>query len=307
METLGDRRQNAQEESKIDAFRKNLPIYEHKDTILKTILENDFCIITGDTGSGKSTQLPQYILDSPEVLEKLKKFSEGKYDRFHMVVTQPRRVAAIAMANRVCYERGATLSQDIGYTIRFDDKSSEKTILRYVTDGVLVRECLSDHELSRYNVVILDEAHERSLYTDILFALVKKAVFARKGSLKLIITSATLDTLQFSTYFNNSPVVKMSGRCFPVQIKFGTSAGSRRVDEAVDAAIRMHLHEGPGDILVFLTGSEECEQARKQCYRKLEKLIAQGREVPSMLIYTCLLYTSPSPRDRQKSRMPSSA
>ena len=131
--------------------------------------------------------------------------------------------------------------------------------LRYVTDGILVRECLHDHLLKNYHIVILDEAHERSLYTDILFALVKQAVIARKGSLKLLVTSATLNTKQFSDYFNKCPILKMKGRCYPVHIKHGEVLSSKRIDEAVKAAIRIHLHEGPGDILVFLTGSEECE------------------------------------------------
>ena len=113
--------------------------------------------------------------------------------------------------------------------------------------------------MKNYHIVILDEAHERSLYTDILFALVKQAVIARKGSLKLLVTSATLNTKQFSDYFNKCPILKMKGRCYPVHIKHGEVLSSKRIDEAVKAAIRIHLHEGPGDILVFLTGSEECE------------------------------------------------
>lgn len=125
------------------------------------------------------------------------------------MVTQPRRIAAISMAKRICFERKESLGEEIGYTIRFDDHTSEHTVLRYVTDGVLVRQCLKDNDLKDYNIVVLDEAHERSLYTDVLFALVKQAVKRRNGSLKLIITSATLNTQQFSAFFDNCPLLEV--------------------------------------------------------------------------------------------------
>jgi len=139
--------------------------------------------------------------------------------------------------------------------------------------------------LNKYNIVILDEAHERSIYTDILFSLVKKAVIKRNGDLRLIVTSATLNTDQFARYFNNCPVLKVEGRCYPVEILHGNCSANKRVEEAVRAAIRMHLHEGPGDILVFLPGSEDCEMACKLCISKLQELISREKEVPSMVIY----------------------
>ena len=168
-------------------------------------------------------------------------------------------MAAVSMAGRVCKERKGTLGEEIGYTIRFDDKTKKKvTRLRYITDGIFVRQCINDPYLFNYHVVILDEAHERSLYTDILFALIKKAVEYRKGTLKLIITSATLNTKTFSNYYGGCPVVQMHGKLYPVDVKFNPIHHSARVEETVRATIRMHLHEGPGDILVFLTGAEEC-------------------------------------------------
>ncbi len=111
-----------------------------------------------------------------------------------MVVTQPRRVATIQMAKRVSEEQGTRVGDRVGYAIRFDEKSSAETEIKYVTDGILLRECLSDRKLGRYDVVILDEAHERSLFTDVLFTLVKEAVVARAGALRLVVTSATLNT-----------------------------------------------------------------------------------------------------------------
>jgi ATP-dependent RNA helicase DHX8/PRP22 len=125
-------------------------------------------------------------------------------------------MAAVSMANRVSAERGTLIGEEVGYTIRFDDKTSNKTRLRYITDGIFVRQCINDPYLFKYHVVILDEAHERSLYTDILFALIKKAVLYRKGTLKLIVTSATLNTRTFSNYYGKCPVIQMHGKLFPV-------------------------------------------------------------------------------------------
>lgn len=173
----------------------------------------------------------------------------------------------------------------MGYSIRFDDQTSEKTVLRYLTDGILVRECLQDKDLKKYDLIILDEAHERSLYTDVLFALVKHAVMRRGGHLKLVVTSATLNTDQFSKYFNNCPVLKMKGRTYPVEIKYGPCLANKRIEESVTAALRMHLHEGRGDILVFLTGSEECELGRRICFQKLQELKESGKVVADVLIY----------------------
>ena len=164
-------------------------------------------------------------------------------------------MAAVSMANRVCYERDCTLGEEIGYTIRFDDKTKSTTQLRYITDGIFVRQCINDPYLFNYHVVILDEAHERSLYTDILFALIKKAVAYRKGTLKLIITSATLNTKTFSNYYGGCPIIQMHGKLYPVEVKYYPIHQYARIEEAVKATIRMHLHEGSGDILVFLTGA----------------------------------------------------
>lgn len=184
-------------------------------------------------------------------------------------VTQPRRVATISMAKRICYERRRILGKEISYAIRFDDRCSEHTKLRYVTDGILVRECIEDPLILKYNVVILDEAHERSLYTDVLFSLIKQAVIKRKGNLKLICTSATLDVHLFSKFFNSCPVIEMKGRSYPVDLLYGGSLTHSRVEESVRSAIRIHMHEGRGDILVFLTGLDECETAVKLTYKKL--------------------------------------
>ena len=255
--------------------------------------------ITGETGSGKSTQLPQYIYDSEKIYNKILGTESRPADkRLKICITQPRRVATVSMAKRLCFERNIPFGEEVSYAIRFDDRTSDKTNLRYVTDGILVRELINDPLIKKYNVVILDEAHERSLHTDILFALIKQAVLKREGSLKLVITSATLDTGLFSKYFNNCPIIEMKGRSYKVDILYGNASSNFRVDDAVNAAVRMHLHEGYGDILVFLTGSDECEMAVKQTYIVLQKLIDDKKEVPNALIYA--LYGAQSSADQAR-------
>ena len=288
----------------IQQFREELPIFYYKKTITDMLLNNNIVLITGETGSGKSTQLPQYVYDSVEinkqVLEKNIENGNSPIDNnLNIVITQPRRVAAISMAKRIAFERGTAFINDyISYTIRFDDRCTDKTRLRYMTDGILVRECIDDPMLNKYHIVILDEAHERQISTDILFSLCKEAVRKRNGGLKLIVTSATMDTNQFSDYFDKCPVQNMEGKCYPVELLWGETSTNSRVHEAVKAAIRMHLHEDSGDVLAFLTGSEECEMAVRFCYQKLDELIERGKEVPSCLIYA--LYGSQSPEDQTK-------
>ena len=161
-----------------------------------------------------------------------------------MVVTQPRRVAAVQMAKRVAEERETKVGEKVGYSIRFEEEVSEETEIKYVTDGILLRECLSDSALGAYDVVILDEAHERSLFTDVLFTLAKQAVYKRRGGLRLIITSATLDTELFSCFLHKCPVIAVSGRCFPVVVSHvGDIPEALRVEQCVKASINIHLQE----------------------------------------------------------------
>ena len=189
-----------------------------------------------------------------------------------VVVTQPRRVAAIQMAKRVAEERRGKVGREVGYTIRFEDVTDNTTQIKYVTDGILVRECLLDANLSSYQVVILDEAHERSLNTDLLFALVKSAVIRRKGTLRLVVTSATLKTDQLSQYYFGCPLLSVSGRCYPVAIMHQDTPKDQRLESSVQVAIRIHLNEPAGDILSFMPGFEDCEQAVKKCFLKLQEL-----------------------------------
>jgi pre-mRNA-splicing factor ATP-dependent RNA helicase DHX15/PRP43 len=173
--------------------RKQLPVWEQKDEFLTLFEKNQILILVGETGSGKTTQIPQFCLE----------FLKGK----QMIgCTQPRRVAAMSVAKRVADEMDVTLGEQVGYIIRFEDVTSSKTILKYLTDGMLLREAMNDPLLERYGVIILDEAHERTLSTDILFGLIKEVIKQRKD-LKLIVMSATLDAGKFQSYFENAPLM----------------------------------------------------------------------------------------------------
>ncbi|KAG0088836.1 putative ATP-dependent RNA helicase dhr2 [Podila epicladia] len=241
--------------------REALPIYTARDVIIKEVKENACVVIVGETGSGKTTQIPQYLLEA------------GLAAHGTISVTQPRRVAAINLAKRVAEEVGTPIGQKVGYSIRFDDTSSKDSLIKYMTDGIMLRELLSDRLLLRYSVIILDEAHERTLRTDILFGMVKsiqkkRADMIQAGRrdiqpLKIVIMSATLDAEKFSEYFYNAKIMYISGRMFPVKILNTVEPQSDYVDSALVTAFQIHQDEAPGDILIFLTGQEEIESLEK--------------------------------------------
>lgn len=181
--------------------------------------------------------------------------------------------------------------------MRFDECFSSRTHLKFVTDGILLKEAVQDPLLRKYHVIIIDEAHERSIDTDILLAIVKKAVTIRKD-LRVVVTSATLDTSLFTNYFHEAPLLEIEGRKYDVEVLHGASKADQRVESSVNAVIRIHLHEGPGDILIFLTGSEEVEKACNLCLDKLGHLLDSGKEVPSMLILP--LYGAMSGEDQSR-------
>ncbi|CAD7701127.1 unnamed protein product [Ostreobium quekettii] len=228
----------------------SLPIRAHAKEILEAVRGSSVVVVIGDAGSGKTTQIPQ-------ILAKAGYGDDGK-----IVVTQPRRLAAISAARRVSEEMGVRLGAEVGYAVRFEEDTSSKTVIKYVTDGLLLRECLADTELSQYSVVMLDEAHERSLNTDILFGVLKSLVNSRKQALKLLITSATLDGKKFSEYFMNCPILNVPGVCFPVEIIHTMEDHvSNYMQAAMDVVLDLHVNQPPGDILVFLTGQAEIQKA----------------------------------------------
>uniref|UniRef100_A0A803TC91 RNA helicase n=1 Tax=Anolis carolinensis TaxID=28377 RepID=A0A803TC91_ANOCA len=187
--------------------RQYLPIFAVQQELLTVIRDNSIVIVVGETGSGKTTQLTQYL-------------HEDGYTDYGMIgCTQPRRVAAMSVAKRVSEEMGVSLGEEVGYAIRFEDCTSENTVIKYMTDGILLRESLREADLDHYSAIIMDEAHERSLNTDVLFGLLREVV-ARRSDLKLIVTSATMDAEKFAAFFGNVPIFHIPGRTFPVDVLF---------------------------------------------------------------------------------------
>ncbi|KAJ9583989.1 hypothetical protein L9F63_021659, partial [Diploptera punctata] len=226
--------------------RRYLPVFAVRQELLNVIRENNVVIIVGETGSGKTTQLTQYL-------------HEDGYSRYGMIgCTQPRRVAAMSVAKRVSDEMNTHLGEEVGYAIRFEDCTSEKTMIKYMTDGILLRESLRESDLDNYSAIIMDEAHERSLSTDVLFGLLREVV-ARRQDLKLIVTSATMDATKFSTFFGNVPTFTIPGRTFPVETFFSKNPVEDYVDSAVKQALQIHLQPHEGDILIFMPGQEDIE------------------------------------------------
>ena len=240
--------------------RQRLPVFKYRNHILYAVEKHQTVVISGSTGSGKSTQVPQYLYEAGWT-------SNGKM----IAVTQPRRVAVTTVADRVAEEMGTFLGQLVGFSIRFEDCTDKDiTKIRYMTDGYLVREMMSDPLLTRYNVVMLDEVHERTLYTDIIIGLLKK-VMKKRPDFRLIISSATLDAIKYRDFFNlksylnktedTSITLNIEGRSFPVDIFYSQTALPNYVKSCVETVLQIHSHEPAGDVLVFLTGQDEVENA----------------------------------------------
>ncbi|KAJ5342301.1 hypothetical protein N7541_011425 [Penicillium brevicompactum] len=248
--------------------RESLPVFKFRKQLLDAVRDNQLMIVVGDTGSGKTTQLTQYL-------------AEGGYGNNGIIgCTQPRRVAAMSVAKRVAEEVGCKLGAEVGYTIRFEDCTSPDTKIKYMTDGMLQREILLDPDLKKYSVIMLDEAHERTIATDILFGLLKKTI-KRRADLRLIITSATLDAEKFSEYFHGCPIFSIPGRTFPVEVMYSKEPESDYLDAALITVMQIHLTEPAGDILLFLTGQEEIDTA---CEILFERMKALGTTVPELVI-----------------------
>ncbi|KAF5462101.1 hypothetical protein F2P56_018140 [Juglans regia] len=248
--------------------RQTLPIYKLKKELIQAVHDNQVLVVIGETGSGKTTQVTQYLAEA------------GYTTKGKIGCTQPRRVAAMSVAKRVAEEFGCRLGEEVGYAIRFEDCTGPDTVIKYMTDGMLLREVLIDENLSEYSVIMLDEAHERTMHTDVLFGLLKELV-KRRPDLRLIVTSATLDAEKFSGYFFNCNIFTIPGRTFPVEILYTKQPESDYLDASLITVLQIHLMEPEGDILLFLTGQEEIDFACQSLYERMKGL---GENVPELII-----------------------
>ena len=242
-----------------------LPVSERKDEIAAVIAEHPVVIVAGETGSGKSTQLPKICLEA------------GRGVRGMIGHTQPRRLAARAVAERVAEELGSEVGGVVGYAVRFTDRVSERTLVKVMTDGILLAEIQRDRLLTAYDTIIVDEAHERSLNIDFILGYLKQ-LLPRRPDLKVIVTSATIDTERFARHFGGAPIVEVTGRTYPVEVRYrplvdverarlaggddddtGGGDGNEERDQitAIGDAVSELVADGPGDILVFLSGERE--------------------------------------------------
>ncbi|KAJ5719494.1 hypothetical protein N7493_007949 [Penicillium malachiteum] len=266
--------------------RRDLPVHQQRDEFLQLYQQSQILVFVGETGSGKTTQIPQFVLfdDLPQTQRKM------------VACTQPRRVAAMSVAQRVAAEMDVKLGEEVGYSIRFEDMTSPKTIMKYMTDGMLLREAMNDHNLSRYSTIILDEAHERTMATDILMGLLKEVV-GRRPDLKIIIMSATLDAQKFQRYFMDAPLLAVPGRTHPVEVFYTPEPEQDYVEAAIRTVLQIHATEDEGDILVFLTGEEEIEDACRKIALEADEMT---READAGPLKTYPLYGSLPPHMQQR-------
>src|SRR4051794_20465287 len=255
------------------SYPPELPVSEHREELMGVIRDNQVVVVAGETGSGKTTQLPKMCLE---------------LGREAIVHTQPRRLAARTVSQRIADELGVRLGGLVGYAVRFSDRTGKDTRLRLVTDGLLLAEIQRDRQLRRYDTVIVDEAHERSLNIDFLLGCLKR-ILAERPELKLIITSATIDPVAFSRHFGDAPVVEVSGRTYPVEVRYEPPADEVDEVDAIGDAVDELLREGPGDVLVFLSGEREIRDAADAL---------QGRVRPDVEILP--LYARLSSREQQR-------
>jgi len=263
------------ESRKLQKDRVSLPVYQYKAPFLEAVRDYQVLIVVGETGSGKTTQLPQYL-------------HEVGYTKIGKIgCTQPRRVAAMSVAARVAKEMGVKLGHEVGYNIRFEDCTTDKTIIEYMTDGMLLRSFLNEPDMASYSVMLIDEAHERTLHTDVLFGLVKDVARFR-DDLKLVISSATLDAEKFSEYFDNAPIFNIPGRRYPVSIHYTKAPEANYLDACVITVLQIHLTQPLGDVLVFFTGQQEIEEATELIDFKTRGLGTSMGELLVLPIYATL-------------------
>eukprot|EP00039_Didymoeca_costata_P018048 m.331944 g.331944 ORF g.331944 m.331944 type:complete len:709 (-) comp16824_c0_seq1:2032-4158(-) len=259
----------------LTAQRARLPVFKHREQILYMLEKYRTLVIVGETGSGKTTQIPQYLHEAQWT-------TEGRV----VACLQPRRVAATSVAQRVAQERGKRLGNEVGYSIRFDNCDGPMTRIKYMTEGTLIREMMRDPLLSVYSVIMLDEAHERTLFLDVVVGLLYKIQKKRKD-LRIIISSATLDAELFKDFFNtnetNNPakdtagILRIEGRTYPVDIHYTMQPVADYVKETVTTVVEIHRTEPAGDILAFLTGQDEVDAVCTQIKERVDDMRGAGQ------------------------------
>ncbi|CAL0334431.1 unnamed protein product [Lupinus luteus] len=292
--------------------RQRLPVFKYRNAILYLVETHGTTIIVGETGSGKSTQIPQYLIEA----------GWGHGGRL-IGCTQPRRLAVQAVASRVAQEMGVQLGEEVGYTIRFEDVTkSDVTVLKFLTDGVLLREMMDDPLLTKYSVIMVDEAHERSISTDILLGLLKK-IQRRRPELRLIIASATIEAKSMSDFFRTRKkrrepenedsrlqlepaILSVEGRSFNVQINYAEEPVHDYVQAVVSTVLSIHERESTGDVLVFLTGQDDIDAAIHLLNEEVQNNGKRSSGLVLLPLYSGLpraeqeLVFSPTPRGKRK-------
>ncbi|PRP85251.1 putative ATP-dependent RNA helicase DHX35 isoform 1 [Planoprotostelium fungivorum] len=243
----------------ISQQRLALPVYKARRQFLYLVEKYQVVVVVGETGSGKTTQLPQYLVEAGWSC------GGGK----QVGCTQPRRVAATSVATRVAEEMSCNLGTKVGYSIRFDEMASEETVIKYLTDGMLLRECMVDPLLTRYSVIMIDEAHERSLHTDVILGLLKK-ILSKRSDLRVVVSSATINAQDIKDFFETNRtrdekkdscrIMSIEGRTYPVDVHYLVEPVSDYNEAAVQTVLDIHRTQPEGDVLVFLTGQEEIDR-----------------------------------------------
>ncbi|CAJ1037712.1 DEAD/DEAH box helicase/Helicase conserved C-terminal domain [Leishmania utingensis] len=311
------------QKARLQQQRRGLPIFQMREMLVQLIRDNRVVIIVGETGSGKTTQLLQYLYEEgfhlvPQTRDRQLPAparsaasstvkteangegdgafaEEGAEEALRLICTQPRRIAAISVAERVAQEVGCPCGSIVGYKVRFDDKTGPLTRILYVTDGMMLKEFTNDPDLSSVGAIMVDEAHERSLSTDILLGLLRD-VIRRNPNLKVIVASATINAEKFSDFFNKAPVFTVSGRTYPVELFYSDEPVADYVTESAQTVLALHLSKPlPGDVLVFLPGQDAIETCAETLQSYLDE--AKGQMRPLLILP---IYSSMSPKEQAR-------
>lgn len=257
------------ENKKTKAAREKLPIYGCREQLLDAIKKHQILVIEGETGCGKTTQIAQYL-------------HEGGYTMHGKIAcTQPWRVAAMSVATRVAKEMGVKLGHEVGFVVKYEDCTSNRTVIKYMTHGMLLQEFLGEPNLTSYGVIIVDEAHERTVNIDILLGILKTITRSRPD-MKLLISSATLDAQKFCNFFNGAPLFHIQGPLFPIEIIYTKVPQANYLEAVVATVLQIHMTQPLGDILAFLPTEKDIKRAKDNLMQQIE---GYGSKIGEMVIH----------------------